>query len=526
MSYTALYRKFRPSEYDDVKGQEHIVQTLKNQVKADRIGHAYLFCGTRGTGKTTIAKIFAKAVNCEHPVDGGPCGECPSCKAIASDVSMNVIEIDAASNNSVDNIRNIIEQVSYSPTEGRFKVYIIDEVHMLSTQAFNALLKTLEEPPSYVIFILATTEKHKIPITVLSRCQQYDFHRISIDTIKGRMKELVDAEGASVTENALSYIARAADGSMRDALSLLDQCMAFYMNQEVTLENVLEVLGAVDHDVFTKMLVAIEGRKVEDALMVINDVVMQGRDLGQFIVDFTWYMRNLLLIKNADNMGDVLDMSPDTVREMKAAATDISSSKIIRYIRILSELSGNLRYSSQKRIMVEVAMIKLCRPQMEQNIDAIIDRLNQIEETLVNGHPVSSIEKQGAEAVEQALEAAPRPVIKRAELPKAVPEDVKQVVSNFRSIISEVPSGLARSYLSGAKLNLANDKLQIVFLDKMGYLYYKEEEAQNQLQDLIAQRVGKAMEVEIAYNDTERPYEETFVDLEKVINMELTIEEE
>ena len=210
MSYQALYRKFRPTEFEDVKGQEHIVTTLKNQIKADRIGHAYLFCGTRGTGKTTVAKIFAKAVNCEHPVDGSPCGECPSCRAIADGSSMNVIEIDAASNNGVDNIRQIREEVSYRPTEGKYKVYIIDEVHMLSTGAFNALLKTLEEPPSYVIFILATTEAHKIPITILSRCQRYDFHRISIDTIAARLSDLKLQETVEEEEKANRYVANAA----------------------------------------------------------------------------------------------------------------------------------------------------------------------------------------------------------------------------------------------------------------------------------------------------------------------------
>ena len=245
MSYQALYRKFRPQEFDDVKGQDHIVTTLKNQIKADRIGHAYLFCGTRGTGKTTIAKIFAKAVNCEHPVDGSPCGECPTCRAIAAGNSMNVIEIDAASNNGVDNIRQIREEVEYRPTEGKYKVYIIDEVHMLSIGAFNALLKTLEEPPAYVIFILATTEAHKIPITILSRCQRYDFRRISIDTITARLRELMDAEQVTVEDRALRYIAKAGDGSMRDALSLLDQCIAFYLGQELTYDKVLDTLGAV-----------------------------------------------------------------------------------------------------------------------------------------------------------------------------------------------------------------------------------------------------------------------------------------
>ena len=227
MSYTALYRKFRPSEFSDVKGQDHIVTTLKNQIRADRIGHAYLFCGTRGTGKTTIAKIFARAVNCEHPVDGDPCGECASCRAIASGSSMNVAEIDAASNNGVDNIREIREEVAYSPAEGKYKVYIIDEVHMLSIGAFNALLKTLEEPPSYVIFILATTEAHKIPITILSRCQRYDFRRITTETIAARLQELMEEEQVEVEERALTYVAKAGDGSMRDALSLWISALPF-----------------------------------------------------------------------------------------------------------------------------------------------------------------------------------------------------------------------------------------------------------------------------------------------------------
>ena len=226
-SYMALYRKFRPDGFEDVKGQDAIVKTLKNQLAAGRIGHAYLFCGTRGTGKTSVAKIFARAVNCEHPADGSPCNECAMCRAIAAGTSLNVIEIDAASNNGVDNIREIREEVAYRPTEGRYKVYIIDEVHMLSIGAFNALLKTLEEPPEYVIFILATTEAHKIPITILSRCQRYDFKRISIDTISMRLLELVGKEGLGVEEKAVRYIARMADGSMRDALSLLDQCASF-----------------------------------------------------------------------------------------------------------------------------------------------------------------------------------------------------------------------------------------------------------------------------------------------------------
>ena len=236
MSYTALYRKFRPDTFSEVKGQDAIVTTLKNQIRADRIGHAYLFCGTRGTGKTSVAKIFARAVNCEHPVDGNPCGECKTCRDIAAGRSMNVIEIDAASNNGVDNIREIRDEVAYSPAEGKYKVYIIDEVHMLSIGAFNALLKTLEEPPSYVIFILATTEAQKIPVTILSRCQRYDFKRITQEEIAGRLRELLEREQIEAEEKAIRYIARKADGGMRDALSLADQCISFYLGEKLTYD--------------------------------------------------------------------------------------------------------------------------------------------------------------------------------------------------------------------------------------------------------------------------------------------------
>ena len=353
MAYQALYRKWRPLEFEDVKGQEHIVTTLKNQIRADRIGHAYLFCGTRGTGKTTVAKIFAKAVNCEHPVDGSPCGECPTCKAIAEGRSMNVIEIDAASNNGVDNIREIRDEVQYSPTEGRYKVYIIDEVHMLSIGAFNALLKTLEEPPAYVIFILATTEAHKIPVTILSRCQRYDFHRISIETIAGRLSQLMEAEHINVEEKAIRYVAKAADGSMRDALSLLDQCIAFYLGQDLKYENVLEVLGAVDTAVFAEMLSYILKADTYACMQLLEQIIMQGRDLGQFVSDFVWYLRNLLLVKTTDDEAkaeDIIDVSADNLEQLKKDSKQVDVDTLMRYIRVLSELANELKFSTQKRI--------------------------------------------------------------------------------------------------------------------------------------------------------------------------------
>lgn len=359
MGYTALYRKFRPTEFKDVKGQDAVVTTLKNQIKTGRIGHAYLFCGTRGTGKTTVAKIFAKAVNCEHPVDGSPCEECEMCKTISAGTSMNVIEIDAASNNGVDNIREIREEVAYRPTEGKYKVYIIDEVHMLSIGAFNALLKTLEEPPEYVIFILATTEAHKIPVTILSRCQRYDFKRISIDTICERLHELIEKEGLDVEDRAVRYIAKMADGAMRDALSLLDQCVAFYINQRLTYDHVLEVLGAVDTEVFSRLLRQLVKKDVKQVIETVDELIMQGRELSQLAADFTWYLRNLLLIKSSEDMEDVLDVSTENLAQLKDEAQMVETDELLRYIRVFSELTNQLKYATQKRVLLEVAFIKL-----------------------------------------------------------------------------------------------------------------------------------------------------------------------
>lgn len=520
MSYTALYRKFRPQEFLDVKGQDHIVTTLKNQIEADRIGHAYLFCGTRGTGKTTIAKIFAKAVNCENPIEGSPCGECPSCKNIASGSSMNVIEIDAASNNGVENIREIREEVAYSPTEGKYKVYIIDEVHMLSIGAFNALLKTLEEPPSYVIFILATTEVHKIPVTILSRCQRYDFKRISVDTISMRLFELLQLEQIEAEEKAVRYIAKAADGGMRDALSLLDQCIAFYIGQTLTYDNVLEVLGAVDTEVFSRLLRKVLEQDAIGIMEVIEGLVAEGRELNQFVIDFTWYLRNLMLLKSSPDMENVLDISSENIILLKEEAELIEGEGLIRYIRVFSELSNQIKYSSQKRILLEIAFIKLCRPQMERDYSSIIQRLTQLEKKIENGVAVAiplASEKDNAAALPQEKKERP-------QLPKAVPEDVEQAVKNFRSIVSNLP-GLSKVYLSRARLSLGGGgELLMVFEDTMAAGFFSREEERRQLEDAIAERIGKQVTVQVRTNDTGRPFEESHVDLEQVIHMDITYE--
>ena len=526
MSYTALYRKFRPAEFEDVKGQDHIITTLQNQIKANRIGHAYLFCGTRGTGKTTVAKIFAKAVNCEHPVNGSPCGECAMCRSIAAGTSMNVIEIDAASNNGVDNIREIREEVTYRPTEGRYKVYIIDEVHMLSMGAFNALLKTLEEPPEYVIFILATTEVHKIPITILSRCQHYDFKRISIETITDRMRELMDTEKVEVEDKALRYIAKAADGSMRDALSLLDQCIAFYLGQKLTYDDVLEVLGAVDTDVFSKLLRKTISRDVAGVLDIVEELVMQGRELTQLAADFTWYLRNLLLVKTSDNIEDVLDVSTENMMQLKEEADMIETDMLLRYIRIFSELSGQLRYASQKRVMLEVALIKLCTPSMETTQDSLLDRIRAVEEKLERGIEAAAGAQERVVYVTGSgndLDHGSTHV--KPELPAAIPEDVQEVVRNFRSIADEA-SGMIRGYLKKARLSLGGDnRLLIVLPDSLGASVVGREDHVKEIETLIENRIGKKVEVEVRQVEEGRHFEDTFVDIEQKINMEITVED-
>lgn len=522
MSYVALYRKFRPAEFSEVKGQEHIVTTLQNQIKANRIGHAYLFCGTRGTGKTSIAKIFAKAVNCESPVDGSPCGVCPVCKSIGAGTSMNVIEIDAASNNGVDNIREIRENVAYSPTEGKYKVYIIDEVHMLSIGAFNALLKTLEEPPEYVIFILATTEAHKIPITILSRCQRYDFKRITAETITARLTELMDRENVEAEEKALRYIAKAADGSMRDALSLLDQCIAFYLGKKLTYDNVLEVLGALDTDVYSSLLRKIIKKDIPAVMKDVESVVMQGRELSQFVTEFIQYLRNLLFVQSADHLEDFLEVSTENLAQLKEEAGMIDPESLMRYIRVFSELSGQIKYSTQKRVLVEVALIKLCKPQMEKSYDSILDRLTAIEVQLEQG----IVPAAAPAAVE---EKKPEPVKEQPRV-KACSEDIKQVIQNWNEIVRD-SSPVIKNYLSGHKdfRQDGNGGLQIIVRENLAADLLDTDDLRKELETAIYHKIGKEVSIQYISMEQDQNATENLIDvdyLHSVIHADIQIEED
>ena len=535
MSYTALYRKFRPDNFDDVKGQDHIVITLTNQIKANRIGHAYLFCGTRGTGKTTVAKILAKAVNCEHPVNGSPCNECAMCKAIQAGTAMNVIEIDAASNNGVDNIREIREEVAYRPTEGKYKVYIIDEVHMLSTGAFNALLKTLEEPPSYVIFILATTEAHKIPITILSRCQRYDFHRISIDTIAARLSELLTAEGVEAEEKAVRYVAKKGDGSMRDALSLLDQCISFYLGQVLTYDKVLDVLGAVDTEVFSRLLRKVLSGDVTGSIHVLEDLITGGRELGQFVSDFTWYMRNLLLVKTSENPEEAIDVSSENLKLLKEESEMTDVETLMRYIRIFSDLSNQIRFASQKRVLVEIALIKLCRPAMETNLDSVLDRLRVLEKQMEE-RPVQQVivrESEAGGAGEPGAAVTGAATAQQQKPQKAAPEDLQKIVAGWRAIVGQT-TGLFKQSLQRAvpKYNgeTGDSILYVEFQDFLGMNYVDNPEAKKELQDIIAARTGKSVEIHmlVANKHQHTNLAQITVDdaLRENIHMDIVVEED
>ena len=562
MSYTALYRKWRPVSFEDVKGQDPIVQTLKNQITSERIGHAYLFCGTRGTGKTSIAKIYARAVNCEHPVDGSPCNECASCKSILAGTSMNVVEIDAASNNGVENIRDIREQVQYPPTEGKYRVYIIDEVHMLSIGAFNALLKTLEEPPSYVIFILATTEVHKIPITILSRCQRYDFKRISLETIAGRLRQLTEAEHIETEDKALMYIAKAADGSLRDALSLLDQCVAFHYGKLLTYENVLDVLGAVDSGVFSSMFNAVIEGRTKDCIPQLEEIVIQGRELGQFVTDFIWYLRNLLLVQSTDDAEGLLDMSEENLKQLKEDSTKTDGNTLMRYIRVLSELSNQLRYASQKRVMVEVALIKLTRPSMEPDMDSVLQRLKQLEAAVEDleaggfmpkagmppqvGMLPANTGMQGAQPQMEAIpvqaagmpggpsgnasEAAGAGIVppNQVSLPPAQLEDLNLIRNEWAKIIRSA-GGSARACFRDTVVEPGGEGcLTIVFLDSMSYDMGRRPTVIGQLEQLVQDNYGKSIYFKTRLAGRGERLDTIYVtkeDLEDKIHMDITYED-
>ncbi len=509
MSYVALYRKARPKSFDEVRGQDHIVTTLRNQIKTGRLQHAYLFCGTRGTGKTSVAKLLARAVNCETPENGSPCNNCETCWEINEGNSMNVIEIDAASNNGVDNIREIIEEVQYRPTKGKYKVYIIDEVHMLSQGAFNALLKTLEEPPSYVIFILATTEAAKIPVTILSRCQRYDFHRIGSDTIVERMQELLNREGVEAEEKALRFVARAADGSMRDALSLLDQCMAFFMGENLTYDKVLKALGEADTSVFGGMVRSASRGDAGRAVRIFEKQIAAGMEISQFVTDYIWFLRNLLMVSTSspEEAEENIDASTEMMEDLKVIAQNVNPETIMRYIRILSDLQSQMRYSTNRRVLTEVALIRTCRPQMGTKQSDLLDRIRQMESKLdeimsggyalpVAADPGNEIYPESSHFQQETMTEEPAPF--------AAPDDLKQITKDWRLITGEIPSGQGNTKIALEtaipKYDASNPENHTLYVEcthpLSGHVVLKPETKQ-MLEGIIERRYQKHVDIEL-----------------------------
>lgn len=372
--YLALYRKYRPRTFNEVIGQDHIVKTLVNQIKLDKISHAYLFCGSRGTGKTSTAKIFAKAINCVNSKDGSPCLECETCKSLDG-ANIDVLEIDAASNNGVDEIRDLREKVKYPPVVGKYKVYIIDEVHMLSTSAFNALLKTLEEPPAHTVFVLATTEVHKLPATILSRCLRFDFKLVSLEDLSALLRKILAEEKVKFDEQAINVIARAGEGSVRDTLSIADRCVSF-AGDELTYQKVLSVLGVSEREVLIEATNHILEKNVGEALVSLDKVLSEGKSPLVFSSDLIAYLRDLTLILTlGDKAREIVVVKDDVYEKMKAQAVKENYAEIVKSIEVLSEIEQELRYSVQPRIVLETAVIKIIT---ESNLERRVEKLEEI----------------------------------------------------------------------------------------------------------------------------------------------------
>ena len=434
MGYQALYRRYRPARFDDFVGQEAIIKTLRSQVMSGRIAHAYLFCGTRGTGKTSTAKVFARAVNCENPDRGEPCGQCAACRALSAESSLDILEIDAASNNGVDEIRDLREKVKYPPQSGRYRVYIIDEVHMLSQGAFNALLKTLEEPPAYVVFILATTEPQKLPATILSRCQRFDFGRIPAHQIIARLRVALDEGGIAAEEAALARIARAAEGGMRDAWSILDMCLGYAQEDGAGLTEalVLQVLGAADKRFLFEFADRLISADAVGALEMIDGMMRAGREVQVFVRDVSGHLRNLMLagVCGQAQAESLLEVTAEDAQAYVEQAGRTSRTRLMRMLDLFLASETDMKWAAQPRFALEAATLRACEPEESLQLEALVARVDELERKLREGAIVAAPKKQtraaaapADEAAAQAAPEAPRP----AEAPKGPAPDAERI---------------------------------------------------------------------------------------------------
>lgn len=502
--HKALYRAYRPQTFKDVVGQEHIIRTLKNQIQNNNVGHAYLFCGTRGTGKTSTAKIFARALNCQNSVDEEPCNECEVCKDILSDNIMDVIEIDAASNNSVDDIREIRENVKYTPAKCKYKVYIIDEVHMLSQGAFNALLKTLEEPPSYVIFILATTEPHKIPATILSRCQRFDFKRVTVKDMSTRMKEICDDVNIVVDDRALNLIARNSQGALRDALSILDQCMSFSEN-DIEYKDVVDLLGTVNIEQLFEMAEYVIKEDTKKCLEILNEFVVWGKDIKNLIDDLIDHFRNLMVCKVSSDLDEIISLPEEIVEQLKAQASTIEVNDIIRILNILSTTQDAIKVSSNPRVLAEVSIMKLSQPMFDESKESLLKRISNLEEVIKSGK-ININNNVEIESKKEAKETSEKNEVEAEEevfYEEVKSEDVELIEKSWENILTHIKKDKnmpVYAILREAKeFNVSANNLYIVFDDNFAFAKNKlsDEKTRNYIESVIREILNRSFSIKI-----------------------------
>ncbi len=483
MSYLALYRRFRPEGFDGVVGQDHIVKTLINQIKTDKIGHAYLFCGARGTGKTSCAKIFARAINCLSPKNGSPCGECEVCKALKDGTSLDVVEMDAASNNKVENVREIREKIQYPPVNGRYKVYIIDEVHMLTPEAFNALLKTLEEPPKHAVFILATTEVHKIPATILSRCMRFDFKLIPTKQIAELVAKIYDEVGKEYDKESVNAIAVAGAGSIRDALSVADICVS-YKEGKLTYDDVMEVLGSTDGRKTIELIKNVISSNTGKVLKSVEDLIDDGKSVGLLTKDIISRLRELIICKTCESAKEILELPDDMYEELKNVSGSCDEHRILRILEIFADAEGSLRYSLNQRVVLETACIKASEPKNDYDIDALLTRIAKLEKVIESGEikvnapipsrlPEKTVKEEKIERVEEKVE-----IVQTETSASKLWGSVIRKLHTDRNIVLWVACQDMKAYMSG-------NTLKVVATDEAGYMAITKEVNLKALADAV-----------------------------------------
>ncbi len=505
MAYQAIYRKWRPAVFEDIVGQTHITSTLKNQIMTDHISHAYLFCGTRGTGKTTAAKVFSRAVNCQNPKNGSPCNECEICKGILDGSITDVSEIDAASNNGVDNIREIRDDVNYVALRTKYRVYIIDEVHMLSDGAFNALLKTLEEPPPHVLFILATTAPHKVPETILSRCQRFDFKRIRTNDIIARMKEIAYGDGLKITDEAFSMLARLADGSMRDGLSILERCVSA-VGTTIDANDITNVLGIAGNEACFMCASAIREGNTSEILRLVNSLASEGKDLNLFIDRLVSHFHDLMIAKLSGNPDEIIEASVEDLIKIKAQAEKFSFDLLSRCSDILNNARNEAKWVKSPRMIYEIALIKLTKPSVDDSKEALLERIARLEEEVKNGVKVAAVPEKTEE-----VKQMPKPK-KEPSARLYVPLDISRLTADTPVVLAarkweSVSSKVAKKYphlggsVTNRKITIDGEGIILVFEQKERMLKEIALTYINAIREAVSAEVNTDLVVKTAFSE-------------------------